>query len=141
MTTPEQQAQEEVSLAAASLNMRLLRNNRGAFKDDYGNYIWYGLGNKKKARGEIDDFKSSDLIGITTITITADMVGKQIGVFTAVEVKPKGFKIRNFKTGSHEKGQLNFLEWVVRMGGFAGFATSKNDLHHIWQHFDNWLKK
>jgi ribosomal protein S19 len=31
--------------------------------------------------------KSVDYIGITTITITQQMVGQKIGVFTAVETK------------------------------------------------------
>lgn len=139
--TPEQQAQQEVCLAAASLNMRLLRNNRGACKDQHGNYIYYGLGNKKKKKGEIDDFLSSDEIGITMVTITPEMVGKTVGIFTAVEVKPKGFKVRAFKIGSRERGQQNFLEWVVSMGGFAGFATCSDDLNGIVQHFINWLKR
>lgn len=136
--TPEQKAQDDVALGAASLNMRLLRNNRGAFKNEYGNLVRFGLGNES---AKDKDFLSSDLIGGTQVVITPEMVGKTVFIMTAVECKPAGFKMRQFKPGTRERGQLNFLEWIVSMGGFGGFATCKADLQAIHQHFMDWLKK
>lgn len=138
MSTPEQEAQQEVRLAAPSLHMRLLRNNRGAFKDDRGNFVRFGLGNEST---KDKDFLSSDLIGITVVEITPEMVGKKIGVFTAVEVKPKGFKMRNFKKGSREEGQSNFIRWVMDFAGFGGFTTSGDDLRAIAEYFISRLKQ
>lgn len=136
--TPEQQAQDEVRLTAASVDMRLLRNNRGAFTNEHGNFVRFGLGNES---AKDKDFLSSDLIGGTMVTITPEMVGKKVFILTAIEVKPKGFKMRKFKPGSREDGQLKFMQWVVSMGGFAGFATCADDLRAIYKHFMDWLKQ
>lgn len=134
--TPEQESQLEVRLAAAPLNMRLLRNNRGALTDQTGRLIRFGLGHESS---KDKDFLSSDLIGATVVEITPEMVGKKVAILTAVEVKPKGFKIRQFKPGTREDGQLKFLQWVVSMGGFAGFATCADDLKLIKEYFIKWL--
>ena len=61
----------------------------------------------------------SDIIGITPVTITPDMVGKKLGVFTAAEIKtPKG---------RATKEQLRFIEAVRNAGGIAGIARSVQD--------------
>lgn len=54
---------------------------------------------------------ASDNIGITTITITSDMVGRNVGVFTAIENK----SIRD----RWQKGQQEFLTMVADAGGIA----------------------
>jgi hypothetical protein len=54
---------------------------------------------------------ASDNIGITTITVTQDMVGSKIGVFTAIENK----SIRD----RWQKGQQEFLTMVSDAGGIA----------------------
>jgi hypothetical protein len=54
---------------------------------------------------------ASDNIGITTITITPDMIGQKIGVFTAIENK----SIRD----RWQKGQQEFLQMVADAGGIA----------------------
>lgn len=54
---------------------------------------------------------ASDNIGITTITVTSDMVGSKIGVFTAIE----GKSIRD----RWQKGQKEFLQMVADAGGIA----------------------
>ena len=54
---------------------------------------------------------SSDLIGWTEITITPDMLGKRIAVFTAVEVKTK--------TGRVSVEQKRFIKNVNDAGGIA----------------------
>jgi len=61
----------------------------------------------------------SDIIGITPVTITPDMVGQTIGVFTAQEVKTK--------TGRATKEQLRFIEAVKKAGGIAGIARSPEE--------------
>lgn len=96
----------------------LMRNNNGAYKDQTGRFVYYGLGNVSKKHSE--NIKSSDLIGITTVKITPDMVGQEIGIFTAIEVKAEGR--RSF--GSREKAQMNFIEWVRSRGGIAGMVNS-----------------
>lgn len=138
-TTLEQQAQHEVEITASELGARLLRNNVGACMTDDGRMIRFGLGNTSK---RINDFtKSSDLIGITKVTITPEMVGKTVGVFTAIEVKPPSFKIRDkYPEKSRERAQSNFHNFVRQFGGFAGFARNADDLKHIMNHFMEWLK-
>lgn len=139
MSTPEQLAQDDVELAASSCNSRLLRNNNGAFKNAEGRWVRFGLGNVSKRVS--DTSKSSDLIGITVIEITPEMVGKKVGVFTAIEVKPKGFKVKSkYHEKSREHAQENFLAFVRNQYGFSGFATSGDDLRNIINHFISWLK-
>jgi hypothetical protein len=52
---------------------------------------------------------SSDLIGWESVTITPEMVGKQVAIFTAIEVK--------LPSGRVQENQINFLEVVNKMGG------------------------
>lgn len=54
---------------------------------------------------------SSDLIGVTRVTVTPEMVGKTVAVFTAVEVKVGKDKL--------SKEQLEFLALVQGWGGIA----------------------
>ena len=73
---------------------------------------------------------SSDLIGWTPIIITKEMVGKTIGVFTAVEVKKEN--------GRASKEQLNFIQRVKDDGGIAGIATNPDEAINLVQ---NMLKR
>lgn len=68
---------------------------------------------------------SSDLIGYTTINITPDMVGRQVAIFTAVEVKTQ--------TGRATPAQLNFIEQVRRAGGIAGIARTPDEARNLIQ--------
>lgn len=63
---------------------------------------------------------SSDKIGWTQITITPEMVGKKIAVFTAIEEKSK--------KGKASQVQKNFLGVVSNCGGIAAIAKSLDDL-------------
>lgn len=66
---------------------------------------------------------SADLIGWRTITITPDIVGHPIAVFTSIEVKaPRG-------RASAE--QLAWDATVRRAGGLSGIARSVEDGHGI----------
>lgn len=64
---------------------------------------------------------SSDLIGWQTIAVTQDMVGRQIAVFTAIEVKSS----KKFKP---TKDQRIFLSAVSAAGGIAVCAYDLNDI-------------
>lgn len=137
--TPEQAAQDDVEISAPPLGCALLRNNSGALQNAEGNWIRFGLGNISKKHNQHS--KSSDLIGITKVTITPEMVGKTVGVFTAIEVKPVGFKPKaEYNKNSREWAQENFNRFVRANGGFSGFATSGDDLKAIIEHYLKWLE-
>lgn len=62
---------------------------------------------------------SSDLIGWRSITISADMVGKTVAVFSAVEVKgPKG---------RASDDQIHFITKLNEAGGLGCIARSVKD--------------
>ena len=86
---------------------RLWRNNTGALKDATGRLVRYGL-----CPG------SSDLIGLRQVTITPDMVGQQLAVFVAIEVKDRGRATEQ---------QQAFISLVQQAGGLAGIARSVAD--------------
>lgn len=66
---------------------------------------------------------SSDLIGWKETTITPDMVGKKVAIFTAIECKgPRG------RTSPE---QANFVRAVLNAGGIAGIARSPDDARFI----------
>jgi hypothetical protein len=96
--------QNAIRLAAGRGSNRLFRNNTGALKDQAGRLVRYGL-----CKG------SSDLIGWRSLTITPDMVGQQVAVFAAIEVKDRG-------TPTAE--QLHFIAQVQAAGGLAGVART-----------------
>ena len=65
---------------------------------------------------------SSDLIGWIPTIITQEMIGKQVSVFAAVEVKD-GTK--------PTPEQLNFIEQVKKSGGIAGIAHSVEEFEAL----------
>jgi hypothetical protein len=100
----------------------LYRNNVGVFQiKDKGRprSITTGLG-----KG------SSDLIGYAKRTITPDMVGKTVAIFTAIEVKREGWN-KNKKLNPHEQNQANFIARVKEDGGIAGFSASIDDFNNV----------
>jgi hypothetical protein len=88
---------------------RLFRNNTGAIKDETGRLVRFGL-----CKG------SSDLIGLKSVTVTPEMVGKTVAIFTAIEVKTP--------TGKPTPEQLHFVQRVKDLGGIAGIARSVDDV-------------
>lgn len=115
----EAKVQSELRLQGQPLDSILWRNNQGACTDATGRLIRYGLGHDSAPLNEV--FKSSDLIGITPVTITPRHVGFRLGVFTAVEVKKPGWLKPD---NDRETAQMNFLQNVAKFGGIAMFATS-----------------
>ena len=107
----EAYVQNKIRLAVGSGDVRLFRNNTGALLDMKGRLVKFGL-----CKG------SSDLIGFKSITITPDMVGSKIAVFSAIEVKDKG------KATVEQK---NFINVIKKAGGLAGVANNVNDAKKI----------
>ena len=104
----EQTIQQQIRLACSRGPVRLHRNNTGTLRDQHGRPVQFGL-----AKG------SADLIGWTTRTITPDMVGQQVAVFTSIEVKSA--------TGRLRPDQRQWMEAVQAAGGIAGVARSVED--------------
>jgi hypothetical protein len=106
--TSEQHIQQHIRLACSTGPVRLFRNNTGVLRDANGRPVQFGL-----CKG------SADLIGWTTRTITADMVGQQVAVFTSIEVKAL--------TGRLRPEQKLWLAAVQAASGIAGVARSVAD--------------
>ena len=104
----EQQIQQHIRLALSRGPVRLYRNNTGTLRDANGRPVQFGL-----AVG------SADLIGWTTRTITPDMVGQQVAVFTSIEAKSASGRLR--------PEQQQWLDAVQAAGGIAGVARSVED--------------
>lgn len=115
-------------------NCTLQRNNSGALPSPSGRPVRFGLGNTSPKHWET--FRSPDYIGPTVITVTPEMVGKQVAVFTAIETKkPDWVPAKSGEKYKDEKAQANYLSWVKSIGGFAGFAKSVDDLKDIFRSF------
>jgi hypothetical protein len=108
MANQETIVQNEIRLAISSPSVRMFRNNVGAFKNEAGRLVEYGLG-----KG------SSDLVGFVVREITPEMVGKSIAVFAAIEVKTNSGRVSNT--------QKAFIDMVRNKGGLAGVARSIDD--------------
>ena len=113
--TTEKDVERTLILHASQCGSTMFKNNVGMYKDQRGNVIRYGL-----CKG------SSDLIGWTPITITPEMVGSKIAVFTAVEVKKN--KFGKYRATEEQK---HFISAVQANGGRAGVADCKADLERI----------
>jgi len=64
-----------------------------------------------------------DLVGFKTVTITPDMVGKTIAVFTGLEIKTK--------TGRVRSDQTTMLQHLIHAGARAGIVRSSVDVDEI----------
>ena len=114
MANDETTIQQHIRLALGTRrDLRLFRNNTGTLPDPRtGRPVEFGL-----ARG------SADLIGLRTITITPEMVGQQVAVFTSIEVKTA--------KGRATAEQQNWLQMVRSLGGIAGIARSVQDAQNL----------
>lgn len=100
---------KRVMLALSKAGAKIFRNNVGFATYPNGAVVKYGVCNPG----------GSDIIGFTPVTITPDMVGKQVAIFTAIECKTEKGKLR--------PEQTNFLNAVKKAGGYAGVATSEQE--------------
>lgn len=112
MAKRESNILREAMLEASRLGSRIFRNNIGVAVYPDGSRVAYGL-----CPG------SSDLIGWTPITITPEMVGKKLAVFTAIETKSA--------KGGVQDNQDNFVDQVKVAGGYAGIARTPEDVRNI----------
>lgn len=104
----EQELQQQIRLQLGTGPTRLWRNNCGVLPDRQGRPVRFGL-----CPG------SSDLIGLRTVTVTPEMVGQRLAVFSAIEVKAPRGKLT--------EQQGHFLAAINQMGGLAGVARSVED--------------
>ena len=111
----EKDIERTLILHASQCGATMFKNNVGKLRDERGNIVTFGL-----CKG------SSDLIGWTPITVTPDMVGSKIAVFTAVEVKKN--KFGKYRATEEQK---HFISAVQANGGRAGVADCKEDLERI----------
>lgn len=103
---------------SSNLGLLPMRNNVGACVDETGRVIRYGLMNESKKVN--DEFKSSDIIAITPILIEPRHVGRIMGIFTALETKESGWKMK--PSDERAKAQLRFHNLVRTYGGIADFV-------------------
>jgi len=110
----EQQIQQQIRIACSTGNTRLFRNNTGTLRDQHGRPVSFGL-----CKG------SADLIGWKRVTVTENMVGSTVAVFTSIEVKTS--------TGRLKPEQQQWLDAVQAAGGIAGVARSVEDAQSLLQ--------
>jgi hypothetical protein len=108
----EQQIQQHIRLTCSTGATRLFRNNTGTLRDQHGRPVQFGL-----CKG------SADLIGWKRVTVTEEMVGTQVAVFTSIEVKTP--------TGRLRPEQQQWLDAVQAAGGIAGVARSVSDAERL----------
>jgi hypothetical protein len=119
----EAAVQALVRLEAARKGIHLWRNNRGAFQDETGRVVRYGLANDSKQLDEV--LKSSDLVGIEKVLIGPQHVGHIIGRMVSAECKPIGWKY----TGTpREVAQLRWISLINANGGRAMFVNCEGYL-------------
>lgn len=121
---------KKIHLAIGSIpGVRLFRNNSG--------FCWIGQSKVFDKRTEVTVNKgdvliqqgrpfhaglctgSSDFIGLKSVIVTPEMVGKSVALFLATEVKTK--------TGKASKEQIAFVNMVNKLGGIGFFATDENE--------------
>ena len=124
MPPSETHLQQEIRLALGTKpNLRLYRNNCGSLPDPRtGRLVTFGL-----ARG------SADLIGWRTVTITPDMIGQRLAVFTSIEVKTP--------TGRIRPEQQAWLGAVHGAGGIAGIARSVTDAQLLLSNLPTYMAR
>lgn len=103
--TTERDIQSTIMEGVSRAGVVIFRNNTGALKDAMGRLVRFGL-----------CVGSSDLIGWKPVTITQDMVGQEVAVFTALEVKKP--------RGRPTEKQEYFIGRVKGDGGYAGIVRS-----------------
>jgi len=118
MAAKEKDIMNQLMLEASRRGDRLWRNNTGQAWQ--GKPLWTGdllilRGPRPINFGLCKG--SSDLIGYTKVKVTEDMVGKEMAVFTAVEVKTARTKATN--------EQETFLKVIRDAGGLASTSTVK----------------
>ena len=95
------------------------RNNRGCVKS--GNrFIRYGIPEPKGNKESDDAMKGGDRLGFTEVVITPEMVGKTVAVFTSIEVKGDGDRLKS--------GQIKWHNFVIEHGGVSQIWKGNGDI-------------
>lgn len=106
----ESQIQADIRLALGAMpHVKVFRNNQGVAQYPGGQRVPYGVAQSG----------GSDLIGLTQVLITPEMVGQRVAIFTALEVKRPGVKVPD--------EQQAFVDFVNQFGGRAGIVRSVED--------------
>ena len=116
--------QQQIRLAVGTNpDAKLFRNQVGSLPDPRtGRLVTFGL-----ARG------SADLIGWRTVTITPDMIGQRLAVFTSIEVKTP--------TGRIRPEQQAWLGAVHGAGGIAGITRSVTDAQLLLSNLPTYMAR
>lgn len=110
MSAEETNIMKKVMVEAVKFGYTLMRNNTGLFMTlDGSRKVNAGLG-----KG------THDLIGWRCITITPEMVGKQVAVFASCEAKTA--------KGTMRPEQQAFLDIVRKKGGISFIARNVEDI-------------
>ena len=110
MAKAETDISNQCQLIGSKLGYVLWKNPRGKFQDKNGRWITCGVGPNGAA----------DQIGFYSMTITPEMVGSKVAVFTAFEIKTP--------TGDVREDQLRFLESVRSRGGISCVLRDPEEL-------------
>lgn len=109
---------QRVRLEAANAGILAYRNNVGAYENDAGQWVRYGLCNDTPALNK--KVKSADLIGIKPVFITPAHLGMTIGQFWSREVKEYGWR---YTGAGREVAQQKWAQIITSKGGDAAFTT------------------
>lgn len=112
-----------VRLEASRKNVLLFRNQVGAFKNDAGQFVRFGLANDSTRQNEA--LKSGDWIGIRKILIQPHHVGNVLGQFVSREIKRAGWR---YTGQGREVAQNSWNALITAWGGDACFAASEGTL-------------
>jgi hypothetical protein len=132
-TTPEGRAKDAILLANGCMPVQRL-----ALYKNFTGFITYGEQTTGKRRGYrvgLTKTGSSDLVGPTTITITPEMVGKQVAVFSVFEVK------RPDQPPKPTPDQILFIDNITARGGIAGVVQKPEDVRDIICNWESNLRR
>ena len=121
---PESASNDAVKQWANLRNGVLYRNRRGMFELPNGTKLPYGLGPNGYG----------DNVGYLTITITPDLVGRKVAVFSMIECKRAD---KALKDPSEYGDQFKYIEEVRDAGGIAGLARQAEDAEEILTNWRN----
>ena len=114
----EAAVQADIRLAASQRgDLVLWRNNSGAYQNDQGRWVRYGLNNESAQQNK--RMKSADLIGIH----------RPSGRFVSIEVKRPGWKHRD--ASERDRAQAAWAATVAAMGGVALRVTSAESIKNL----------
>jgi hypothetical protein len=128
MSRPEDILIAEIrrELGAKARHCRLFRNPRGTFwagkllSYDDGTAV---LAHASRLEGGLVD-GAGDLIGWTVITVTPELVGQKLAVFTSAETKTE-------RAPKARENQFNWRNAIIEAGGRAAIVRSVEDARRL----------